>query len=120
MLIEKPKLPKGMSYPLKSSRFEEALAAADISISVHLIHGSRSSFEAFFWPPIQVEYERPYVRSGMVSAVDGRRARRWVDEGVIPELVTWLSKILALDARAPARMQEQSFSRSLLPPPDWE
>lgn len=121
MKIEKAKLPKGMSYPLKSSRLQTALTASAISIDVSLIYGSRNSFEAFFWPRSpRIDRERLYVRVGMVNTADGGRARRYMEKAALPELVKWLSEILGSDPRSPVRKQEQLFIRSLIPPPDWE
>ncbi len=70
MLIEKVKIAKGMSYPLKSSHLESALISAKITINTHLIQGGSSHlFECFFWPPNQnANYERLYIRTAPVRS----------------------------------------------------
>jgi hypothetical protein len=110
--IGKPKAPKGMGYPLKSSVLVAALAEAGISIDLQLsFNDGHIFFDAFFWPPNpNVPYERLYVRAGAVPANEIRDARLDLENVVLPGLVAWMKEILALPKNAPRRREKQSFS----------
>ncbi len=116
MLIEKVKIAKGMSYPLKSSHLESALNSAKITIDTHLIQGGSSHlFECFFWPPSQnVNYERLYIRTAPVSSNLTKEANHFIESTVIPEFMAWLAKLLALPLNSPIRQQQQRFTRELV------
>lgn len=109
MHIAKAKLPKGMSYPLKSSVLAEALSAAGIAIDTQLLFSpSHGFFEAFFWPPsVNVPHERLYLRTGTVQGADGNAAREHINRVVIPEFINWAQGILSLPANSPLRRSEQ-------------
>ena len=102
-----------MSYILKSSLFETALSDAGINLDTHLIHSPSSIFfDAHFWPPnANCNYERLYVRASAVSSPQAFLIRRYMENQVIPELVTWLQAILTLASNSPIRMSEQYFRR---------
>jgi 3-mercaptopyruvate sulfurtransferase SseA len=99
MYIEKSKLPKGMSYPLKSSVLETALDSGGITLNTHLIYYGigKFFFDAHFWLTNQnVPYERLYIRTSAVPAADATDARTFMTTTVIPEFVTWVQGILSL------------------------
>jgi hypothetical protein len=109
MHIAKAKLPKGMSYPLKSSVLAEALSVAGIAVDTQLLFSpNHQFFEAFFWPPnANVPYERLYLRTGTVQGADGHAAREHISKVVIPEFIKWAQSILSLPANSPSRRSEQ-------------
>lgn len=111
MHIEKKKLPKGMSYPLKSSFLENSLRNANIDIDTILIIGpSGIFFDASFWPPKDnFDYDRLYVRAGAVKSEFGKSARAYMEENIIPDLVKWVTEILLLDKRSPKRQEDSYF-----------
>jgi len=115
MHIEKKKLPKGLSYPLRASAVEAALSGLAIAADAHLIQGSGGKlFECFFWPPNQnVPYERLYIRTAAVPEASANEARLFVEKSVIPEFSAWLKGILALAPNSTIRREEQYFERSL-------
>ncbi|MES2070273.1 MAG: hypothetical protein V4488_07995 [Pseudomonadota bacterium] len=115
VLIEKAKLSKGMSYPLKSSFLETAFSAQGISLDAHLRQGGTSTlFECFFWPPnANVTHERLYIRTSAVPSNKTREARLFIEESVVPELIAWLQGILALAPTATIRREAQRFERVL-------
>lgn len=115
MLIEKAKLPKGMSYPLQSSLLDGTLRAQGITVDTHLVQGGTIMlFECFFWPANQnVGHERLYIRTSAVPSAKVHEARLFIESSVVPELVAWLQDILALAPNATVRREEQYFERAL-------
>lgn len=104
------KLPKGQSYPLKPSKLEDALASAGLSIDVYLTRTPGRSFNAFFWPPSpNVPYERIYIQAGSVPIEEALDARIEVEAEALPNLVKWISGIVALDAKSPVRRERQEL-----------
>lgn len=115
MRVERSKLPKGMSYPLKSSVLETALRSAGIELDAHLIqHVSKRFFDAFFWPAnVNVGHERLFIRASAVQSQEAEHARNFMNESVIPEFIAWVQSIAALPANSPIRREEQCFFRQL-------
>lgn len=113
MQIEKSRIPKGMSYVLRSSSLEAAMQEAALNIDTTLVHGAGEIFfDAHYWPPhANAPRERLYVRAGAIEASRAREARAFVEETVIPDLVRWLGMILALPANSPERRERQEFYR---------
>jgi len=115
MQIEKRKLAKGLSYPLRASVLEAALSA--FTIDAHLIQGGGRRnvlFECFFWPHNpNVSHERLYIRTTAVPVANAHEARTFIENSVIPELSTWVQGILALAPNSTVRREEQYFERSL-------
>jgi hypothetical protein len=119
MRIEKAKLPKGMSHPLRSSFLMEALHTGSITVAAHLKHiRSGPLFEAFFWPIRPgVRYERLYIRAAAVPSEQKRLARRHLEDKVVGEFVRWVQGILLFAPKSPVRREEQHFWRELPKPP---
>ncbi len=113
MDIEKNKLSKGMSYPLRSSQLQGMLDIANITISAHLIQGGSSSiFECFFWPPnAGIEHERLYIRTAAVSSDRAQEARLFLETVVIVQFQQWITEILKLPYNSPIRQKQQHFCR---------
>lgn len=111
MLIEKEPLPKGASFVLRSSRLDEALRLAGISVETSLRHvNSRIFFDAYFWPPSpNVAHERFYIRAGIVPVSTAREAREFIEASVIPQFIAWSSDILSLPHNSPIRRAQQYF-----------
>jgi DNA relaxase NicK len=115
MNIEKKKLSKGMSYPLRSSHLQAMLDAANITMSAHLIQGGSSGlFECFFWPPnARNDRERLYIRTAAVSSDRVKEVRLFLESVVIVQFQQWITEILKLPCNSPVRQKEQHFYR------DW-
>jgi hypothetical protein len=115
MHIDKKKLSKGLSYPLRASALEAALSGSAIAADAHLIQGSGGKlFECFFWPPSpNVPHERLYIRTAAVPEASASEARVFVEKSVIPEFTAWLMGILALAPNSTVRREEQYFERFL-------
>jgi hypothetical protein len=113
MNSETEKLPKGQSYPLKPSVLATALTEAGIDIDTHLIRSPGDVFNAYFWPPHNLPYERLYIRIGSVTSDHAHEARSKMEEIVVPRLVQWIAGILAADVKSPTRREKQSLSLKL-------
>ncbi|MBL8483355.1 MAG: hypothetical protein JNJ60_14245 [Rhodocyclaceae bacterium] len=115
MHIEKRKLSKGQSYPLRASVLEAALSTSAIAADTQFVQGGGSKlFECFFWPPNpNVPRERLYIRTTAVPETGTNEARTFIENSVIPEFVAWLQGILALAPNSTVRREEQYFERSL-------
>ncbi len=102
-----------MSFPLKSSRLEEALREGGIAIDAHLIQGGGAClFECFFWPPRPgIDYERLYIRTSPVESDRARVARDMVEEHIIPAFIEWVKALLKLSPNSPTRQKEHHFYR---------
>ena len=113
MDIEKSKLPKDLSYPLKSSVLENSLESAGIDVNIHLLYkGSHQFFEAFYWLPNEnVDYDRFYIRTGAVKSSDVRKAKAYMENQVIPEFIKWANEIVKLPNNSPKLQEKLHFSR---------
>jgi len=115
MNIEKERLPKGLTYPLKSSLFERELASAGITTHVSLLYGSRHVlFEAFYWLPNKnVDYDRFYIRTGSVDSSDSKRAKEYLECSVIPDFIDWARDIVLLPTDSTRLNDTLYFSKNL-------
>lgn len=111
MISEREKLPRSLSYPVKTSTVRDALSAAGVDIESHLTFGRRQIFlDAHFWPPnANVPYERLSIRVGAVPASEARAARTFMAEQALPALLAWVQNLVSLPARSPRRQAEQYF-----------
>ena len=114
MLVEKDKLPKGFSYALKTSKLEEAINEANIETDLHLIYcGPPSKMPLFaveFWLPNQnVEYDRFYIRSGVVESGNRKTVEGIVNSKVIPSFIDWALDIISLPINSTKRVHGARF-----------
>ncbi len=105
--ISKPKLPKGLSYVLKTSQLENALRDAGIDCHVDLVYwvpqSGGSILEAHYWLPNEnVAYPRVYLRTGAVLSNARLPASEALLNRAIPQFVAWLQRILDLPDGSPA------------------
>jgi hypothetical protein len=114
--IEKARLPKTLSYPVRSSQVESALAAGSIRLDTQLIFNiSKIFLDAHFWPASRrIPHERLYIRVGTVQAEEAHAARMFMVARALPEMVSWIGKVLALPAQSPVRTTEHYFKQ------DWD
>ncbi len=117
MNISKDKIPRTMSYPLKTSVLEEAFLSAGITISTDLNYvASKRFFDCEFWPPNpNVPYERLYISVCAVPRERVRQTRDFMERQVIPPFVAWVQSLQKLPANSPVRRQTQHFYRDLPP-----
>jgi hypothetical protein len=113
--VEKPKLPKGLSYALKTSFLQAELDKAQIDCYIHMIYwrpqSGHSILEAQYWLPNQnVPYARVYVRAGVVPSGLRMAASNAMVKIILPSFIEWLSRIIALPANSPVLHSEPFFN----------
>ena len=116
--IEKPRLPAGRVYVLKSSQLLEALTDASIAFDIQLQFWTPQSggsiLEAFYWPPNRnVPYDRVFVRAGSVLMRDRQRAAQVLVEHALPRFVKWLKAVQALPEGSPLHSESLTFDATL-------
>ena len=102
--IEKPKLSKGLSYPLQTSMLKDAIeeTGIDCNIDLHYWNPNRipvgeTILECFYWLPNEnIDYDRFYVRAGTVKSKNRKIAQELLKEKVIPNFIEWIKKIKSL------------------------
>lgn len=104
--VEKPKTWKGYSYPLKTSLLKDAIEKAELDSTFHLkywttqLHDETYNIlECHFWPAsVNVNYDRFYIRAGVVKSQDRKIAEDYLRMEIIPKLIFFMkSKILLPD-----------------------
>lgn len=102
--VEKPKTWKGLSYPLKTSLLKDAVEAAEIDCNIILhywtpqpVPGGDTILQCFYWlPNANVDYDRFYIRAGVVKSEKRKAAQDLLIEKVIPRFIEWMLKIKSL------------------------
>ncbi len=110
--VTKDKLPKGLSYPLKTGALVTALEHANITLDCSLSYQARPGvLTAHFWPPNpNVPYERLYLTVGAVTSLTAEGEREHMMDRALPALVSWIKSILAEPVHSPVRREAQLFS----------
>ncbi len=106
--VEKPKTWKGLSYPLKTSMLKEAFDMHGIDCSIDLVYWTPKNFadrynilECEFWPANhRVNYDRFFIRAGVVKAQDRKLAETLLKDDVIPMLLQFMKNKLSQDSNS--------------------
>ncbi|GMT49606.1 MAG: hypothetical protein IEMM0008_1145 [bacterium] len=116
MNISKDKIPKGMSYPLKTSMLEKVLTESNISIHVDLLYVLRSHFfEAFYWFPNEnIPYDRLYIRIGAVESRFRKKAQEKMEKEVLPQFIEWANPFMVLPVSSPIQLKRPYFYSDFL------
>jgi hypothetical protein len=98
--VSKPKLPKGVSYVLKTSQLDKVLTDAGIDCHVDLVYwqprDGESILEAHYWLANEnVPYPRVYVRAGVVPSPLRRAASDVLRSLGLPRFTNWLREVIA-------------------------
>ena len=98
MEITKHKLPKGFTYPLKSSLLQAACEDNGIELPITLrYHPDANLFVAdYFFPSTWQDYERISILSGSVISHDSLDAREHMSKSVIPGFIDWVDELINL------------------------
>ena len=112
--ITKPKLPKTLSYVLKTSQLAKALANAEIDCHVSLKYwtptGGGYILQALYWlPNARVSYPRVYISAGTVPVAWQTAASEAFLASALPAFIHWLQAILALPDNSSALNKTPSF-----------
>lgn len=97
MTINKPKVPKGLTYIIKSSQlkelFEELKLDIDVSVNYHVSKEGSDGirvFECRYWlPNMNVPYDRFYITIGTVS-VSNKDKISILLKGLFPKFKEWI------------------------------
>lgn len=98
--ISKEKIPKQLSYVLKTSQLIELLEENNINIHIDLIYRKPqeigSIFECFYWEKNKnIQYPRLYIRAGVVIKEDIQDAKIKLKDTILKEFLNWLKEINA-------------------------
>lgn len=98
MIITKEKLPKGSTYPLRSSFLENALEAAGVTIPVSLRYAADSELllARYVLPATWEDYESINIESGAVSSRNSMEAKEFLESTIVPEFILWVDEHLKL------------------------
>lgn len=97
---EREKIGQGMSYVVKTSALETALSGLEFDVSAHIIHGGGIFFDCHLWLARKdIPYDRLYIRVGAVPNAEADRARAYMLDSVLPELVQWANQHLQAAGR---------------------
>ena len=97
--VEKPKTWKGLSYPLKTSMLKDAIDNSKIDCNIDLNYWTPQQFdetynilECEFWGAnSNVDYDRFFIRAGVVKSEDRKLAETLLRNEVIPKLIEFIS-----------------------------
>jgi hypothetical protein len=113
MTIEKPKLPKGRAYVLKTSLLESALAGVNLTCDISLYYWTPQSgssiLEAEYWLPNENRPATLFVRAGSLPLDDVGSAREKLETEVLPSFAEWLRSVLNLSYRSTALHAKPRF-----------
>ncbi|HEX7870720.1 MAG TPA: hypothetical protein VF455_11475 [Chryseobacterium sp.] len=118
--VDKPKTWKGLSYPLKTSILKDAIDDAKIETTVHLkywtpqIHEEKYNIlECEFWPTsINVNYDRFYIRAGVVKSKDRKLVEDYLKSEVIPKLILFMKSKISLPDNS-TKLKQGSYFKAV-------
>lgn len=127
MRIFKDALPSGLSYAVKPSMLEEAIAVGAVQTETVLYQrrsgwvASKVLFRADFYPAgryYRNQEEILTITSRAVPASLRASARAFIEGGVMPDFIKWITGLERLPVGSPIRREKQSFEREWTAPPD--
>ena len=106
MEIERPRVPKGRAYVLKTSLLQALLQESGIAVAVHLVYWTPrvegSVLEAEYWlPNLNVLYPRFYIKAGSLRAERRQEALAALQSTGLPALERWMQSVVRLPDRSP-------------------
>lgn len=115
--VEKAKTWKGLSYPLKTSILKDAIDNAEIKSTIHLIYRTPQMngetyniLECIFWPANKsFDYDRFYIRAGVVKSKDRKLAEDYLKINVIPKLIAFMKNKISLPENSTELKQDSRF-----------
>lgn len=115
--VEKPKTWKGLSYPLKSSVLKNALEIANVDCNIQLQYWTPQRrdenyniLECEFWPANEnVDYDRFYIRAGVVKSEKRKLAETLLINEGIPKLVELIKNKISLTSNSTSKTQTGYF-----------
>jgi hypothetical protein len=119
LTIEKPKLPKGFSYALKTSMLVGALESRGIESTIHLVYWKPQSggsvLEAHYWMPnARISNRRVYIRAGCISSSERKAAQEQLSMIALPSFVNWLHHLNSLPDSSSLLVQSPYFEATFV------
>ncbi|AXR68913.1 hypothetical protein [Leptospira mayottensis] len=107
LIIQKNKIPRGFSHPLKTSELISAYDSAEINIETFLNYNFKPPyFRVEFWPPNpNINHERLNIDIGAVPTESAHVARKIMKFKIIPEFIKWTKNVFLLPVNSPKRYQ---------------
>lgn len=110
----KPKIPKGISYVLKTSMLESALEENGLDFHVKLqfrIHQwGNLIFQSFFTLPKDIIEKRVFIYAGVVPNNQRKEALELMKTKVLPSYVSWLKEFDNLPTESPIIYKRPLFA----------
>jgi len=115
IFVERDKVRKGFSYPLKSSFIENLFSENNITIHTYLNYiNSEIFFDAHFWlPNDNVPYPRFYIRCGSVLSTKKNESSGYFVNLVLPEFISWAKNISSLPLNSTKLYSDNYFRKDL-------
>ncbi|AAN49356.2 hypothetical protein [Leptospira interrogans] len=109
LTIKREKIPRGFSYPLKTSELIAAYDSAEINTETILNYSfNHPNFRVHFWPPnVNINHERLYIVIGAVPTESAYAAGEIIKSKTVPEFIKWIKNLLLLPVNSPMRNQSQ-------------
>lgn len=109
LTIKREKIPRGFSYPLKTSELIAAYDSAEINTETILNYSfNPANFRIHFWPPnVNINHERLYIVIGAVPTESAYAAGEIIKSKIIPDFIKWIKNLLLLPVNSPMRNQSQ-------------
>ncbi|OMI17751.1 MULTISPECIES: hypothetical protein [Leptospira] len=121
LTIKREKIPKGFSYPLKTSELIEAFRSAGIETQTYLLYSQAKNtfFNVYFWiPNPNVPYERFYIQVGAIPSQFVHLAREKMQFKVLLKFTKWAADLLSLPTNSPRRNKSQAIEWKFQIPPN--
>ncbi len=98
MEITKHKLPRGFTYPLKSSLLQAACEDIGIELPITLRYRPDANLFVghYFFPATWQDYECINILSGAVNSHKSLYAREHMSKSVIPGFIAWVDELIKL------------------------
>ena len=115
--IEKAQTWKGLSYPLKTSMLKDALEKNKVDCNMHLVYCTPQQhdekynvIECHYWLANQnVDYDRFYIRAGVVKSEKRKLAETLLINEVLPKLIDFIKNKIKLSPNSTTKDKQDSF-----------
>ena len=120
--VEKPKTWKGLSYPLKTSMLTDALVKNKIDCNIHLIYWTPQQrdknynlLECHYWLANEnVDYDRFYIRAGVVKSENRKLAETLLTNEVIPKLIEFIKTKIEQQTNSTIKEKQNYFRATFI------
>ena len=115
--IEKAQTWKGLSYPLKTSMLKDALENNKIDCNIHLIYWTPQQHDEkysviechYLLANQNVDYDRFYIRAGVVKSEKRKLAETLLTNEVMPKLIDFIKNKIKLPPNSTTKGKQDFF-----------